>query len=391
MTARTDLPTASQSELARRKRSLSLFPRTSSRVWAIILALAAIVAPFLMNQYFSLPFGFPWTQWATVVNLSLIASLGAVAFTMLLGYAHQVSVAHAAFMMIGAMTGAYFGTVLGLSFFVIIPLSAVTGAVVGFLVSLPARRFHGLYLMVATLGAHFVVLFIFAKFQTALFGANSIQYGPPTVSSTFPFLQEAEPRTDGVLTISGNFSWYWVILVIVVLGILFMSNVLRAREGRAFRAVGQHNEWAASIGINVARTKVIAFTISSAFVSVSGVLGAYYIGARAADSFPFEIVLTFAIMIVVGGLSSIQGAVFGAFFYYGAPVIIEWVIKISPLSKWDWLVTNKSQIELGLFGVAIIVILVIWPNGLVALWRWISDAIARGCSKLISRVRRARA
>jgi branched-chain amino acid transport system permease protein len=249
-------------------------------------------------------------------------------------------------------------------------IAAVTGAVVGALVGLPALRFRGLYLLIATFGVHFFFLLGYKTFQTTFFGFSAIRFGEPEIASWLHWLPFLTPDEDGKFLVSGNFRWYWVILPISVASILFMVNVVRTREGRAFRAIKEHDVAASLIGINVTRTKLLAFAVSSAFVSLSGALSAYYVGARGEDSFPFSVVLTFAIMVIVGGFSSTQGAVLGTFFFYLSPVLFEWArAEVPVVRSIDFLQRYANETDLAVFGILIVIVLVARPAGLAGMWQ----------------------
>lgn len=345
------------------RQDMRLLRSVPQRAIAGLIALFALALPFLLEMQFRPPFGFPWNAWSSTINLALIAAIGAVAFNLLLGYTHQISVAHAAFLMLGTMLAAYLGTILGVGFLPVLLVSAVAGAVVGALVGLPALRFRGLYLLIATFGVHFFFLLGYRTFQTSLFGFSAIRFSAPTIAG---------------FEVVGDFRWYWVILPITVGSILFMVNVVRTREGRAFRAISQHDVSASLIGINVTRTKLLAFAVSSAFVSLSGALSAYYVGARGEDSFPFSVVLTFAIMVIVGGFSSTQGAVFGTFFFYVAPVLFEWLRAELPVVRSiGFLRAYSNEIDLAVFGILIVLVLVARPEGLAGMWQGTKRYFAR--------------
>lgn len=345
------------------RQDMRLLRTGPQRVIAGVLVVVALVLPFVLELDVRPPFGFPWNAWSSTINLALIAAIGAVAFNLLLGYTHQISVAHAAFLMLGTMLAAYLGTIMGIPFLAVLLVSAVAGAVVGALVGLPALRFRGLYLLIATFGVHFFFLLGYRTFQTSLFGFSAIRFDPPVI---------------GGFEITGNFRWYWVILPITVASILFMVNVVRTREGRAFRAISQHDVSASLIGIDVTRTKLLAFAVSSAFVSLSGALSAYYVGARGEDSFPFSVVLTFAIMVIVGGFSSTQGAVLGTFFFYLAPVLFEWLrAELPGVRSVDFLQDYANETDLAVFGILIVVVLVARPEGLAGMWQGTKRYFAR--------------
>ena len=360
------------------KQDMALVKTAPQRWVAGAVALIAVAAPFIFEIDWTPPLGFPWATWFTAINLSLVAIVGAAAFNLLLGYTHQVSVAHAAFLMLGTMTAAYFGSVMGLSVWVVIPISMVAGAVVGAIVGLPALRFRGLYLLIATFGVHFFAFLAFKKFNVRYFGFVPMRFDPPTIPSWLHWLPFVNPDDNGEFLIKGNFRFYWLLLIAASLSILFMVNIIRSREGRAFMAVAEHDVSAALIGINVTKTKLLAFAVSSAFVSLTGVLGSYYVRARGEDSFPFSVVLFYAIMIIVGGLGSMKGAVLGSLFFYMAPVFFDWARADFPIIKdIQFLQDFQNETNLAIFGILIIVVLVLRPSGIAGIWTSIRDYAAK--------------
>jgi branched-chain amino acid transport system permease protein len=360
------------------RQDMRLLRTRPQKVLAIVVAVFFLVLPFLLASNFRPPLNFPWRAWASTVNLALIATIGAVAFNLLLGYTHQISVAHAAFLMLGAMVGGYLGTLMGLHLVIVLVVALVAGAVVGIIVGLPALRFRGLYLLIATFGVHFVFFLIFKKFQVRYFGFNAIRYDAPTVPEWLHWLPFVRPDANGQFLITGDFRWYWVILPLAVLSVLFMTNLIRTRTGRAFMAIKEHDISASLIGINVTRTKLTSFAVSSAFVAMAGALGSYYIGARGEDSFPFHVVLNFAIMVIVGGFSSTQGAIFGAFFFYLVPVFFDWLRAEAPIiQNIGFLQSYKNETNLMVFGILIVIVLVLRPSGLHGMWQSTKGYFAR--------------
>ncbi|MEO2106566.1 MAG: branched-chain amino acid ABC transporter permease [Actinomycetota bacterium] len=352
------------------RQDLRLLRTRGQRLLALAVVLVAIAVPFALSSGFDPPLDFPWTAWFPAINLALIATIGAAAFNLLLGYTHQVSVAHAAFLMLGTMLGAWMGQLHGVNFVVVMVASLIVGGLVGVIVGLPALRFQGLYLLIATFGVHFFFLLAYKKFIVGYFGFNAIIFTAPEVPAWLHWLPFITPDDNGIFAIAGNFRWYWVLLPMATLSVLFLSNVVRSREGRAFMAIAEKDVSASLIGINVTRTKLTAFALSSAFASLTGALGAYYIGARGEASFPFELVLFYAIMIIVGGISSFQGAVFGAFFYYMAPVLFDWIrAEVPGIRSVEFLQDYANETNLAIFGVLIVIVLVARPTGLVGVWK----------------------
>lgn len=357
---------------------MKLLRTPTQKRMATIVVVILLVVPFALAADVSPPLDFPWRAWFSTINLALVAAIGAVAFNLLLGYTHQVSVAHAAFLMLGTMVGAWLGSMLGVHLVFVLLVAAVSGALVGAVVGLPALRFRGLYLLVATFGVHFIFLLAYKKFQVRYFGFNAIRFPAPTVPEWLHWLPFINPDSNGQFLIMGDFRWYWVLLPVAGLSILFMVNVTRTRTGRAFLAIKEHDISASLIGIDVTRAKLTSFAVSSAFVALSGALGSYYIGARGEDSFPFEVVLNYAIMVIVGGFSSTQGAIFGAFFFYLAPVFFDWLRAEAPvLQDIDFLQQYKNETNLMVFGLLIVIVLVRRPSGLQGIWESVKGYFSR--------------
>jgi branched-chain amino acid transport system permease protein len=350
----------------------------ADRRWAMVLGVIAVVLPWILSRDFSPPMSFPWTTWFQVVNLSLLAALGAAAFTLLVGYTGQLSLAHAAFLTLGAMFVGWFGVGQGWPLPIVVLVGAIGGAIVGAVAGLPALRLKGPYLLLATLGIYFISVLAWRRFLVNQFGFVGMVVPRPQLPDWTADLPLIGTDTGEGLVISSNLNWYVILLPVCGLSILFLSNLTRSREGRAFAAIRERDVSASLIGINVSRTKLLAFAVSSAAVTMSGALSSYYLGARGEDSFPIQLTLNFAIMIVVGGFSSIQGAVFGAFFFYTMPEITKWFRREAPVFRdIEYLQDRAGEIDLLIFGLLVVIVLMFWPAGLSGLWADIKGWFAR--------------
>lgn len=351
------------------KDEIRMLGTTSQRRWAAILGVVAVLLPWLLSSDLTPPMGFPWSTWFTVVNLTLLAAPAAAAFSFLVGYSGQLSFAHAGFLAIGSMVTGWFGVQLGWPLLIVGLVAAVVGALVGVVVGLPALRLRGPYLLLATMGVYFIALLAWKKFLVAQFGfVGMIVPAPqlPSWTSGLPFI--GTDTGEGML-IRTNLAWYFLLLPLCAIPVFLLSNLTRSREGRAFAAVRERDVSASLIGINVSRTKLLAFAVSSAVVAMSGALSSYYLGARGEDSFPVQLTLNFAIMIVVGGFASIQGAVFGAMFFYILPELTKWIRAEFPLIRdIDYLQDHAGEIDLLIFGLLVVIVLMFRPDGLSGLW-----------------------
>jgi branched-chain amino acid transport system permease protein len=360
------------------REDMRLWRTPSDRSWAAVTVFALLVVPFVLASDFDPPMDFPWATWFTILNTVLIFAMGAAAFNLLVGYSGQISLAHVAFLVLGTIVGAVVGLQWGGTFWLAVPAAAIAGAVVGVVSGLPALRLKHLYLLLATLGVHFVMLLVWREYLLRNFGFVGIRFEDPTIPSWLHWLPFIDPDENGEFLINSNFRWYWVLMPLCVGSLLFMVNVIRTREGRAFAAVRERDVSASLLGVSVARSKLLAFAVSSAVVAMSGAMGSYYIGARGEDSFSLDLVLDYAVIIVVGGFSSIQGAIFGSVFFWALPEWFKWARQeVWLIRDIDFLSDYPSEVDLAIKGFLTVIILVFKPDGLAGLWRDSKAAFGR--------------
>lgn len=365
------------------REDMRLWRTPSDRSWAAVTTFGLLVLPFILASDFPRPMNFPWAVWFTVVNLVLIFAMGAAAFNLLVGYSGQISLAHVAFLALGSIVAGVVGVQWsGGNFWLAIPAAAITGAVVGAVSGLPSLRLKHLYLLLATFGVHFVMMLVWREYLQRNFGFVGIRFRDPKLPSWLHWLPNVNPDDNGEFIINSQFRWYWVLMPIAVLSLLFMVNVIRTREGRAFAAVRDRDVSAALLGINVPRSKLMAFALSSAVVAMSGVLASYYYGARGEDSFNVGTVLDYAIIIVVGGFSSIQGAIFGSAFFWFLPEWFKWAREeVWLIRDIEFLSDYPSEIDLVIKGILVVLILMFKPQGLAGMWRDVKKSVTRSITR----------
>ena len=361
---------------------MNLWRLPRERSWAAATVFGLLIVPFMLASDFDPPMNYPWATWFTIINTVLIFAMGAAAFNLLVGYTGQISLAHVGFLVLGSIWGAVVGIQWGGTFWLGVPAAAIAGAVVGFVVGLPALRLRGLYLLLATLGVHFVMLLVWREYLIRNFGFVGIRFDDPTIPSWLHWLPFINPDDNGEFLIDSQFRWYWILMPYTVASLMFMVNIVRTREGRAFAAVRERDVSASLLGVNVARSKLLAFAVSSAVVSMSGAIGSYYLGARGEDSFTINLVLNYAVIIVVGGFMSIQGAVFGSVFFWALPEWFKWAREELWLVKdIDFLSDHPSEIDIAIKGFLVVIILVYKPEGLTGVWHDIRDIPSRISAK----------
>jgi branched-chain amino acid transport system permease protein len=315
---------------------LNLFKSGADRFWYGLLALALVSLPLWVDTF-----------WLGEVSNVFILGIVGVGLTILLGYAGQVSIGHAAFLGIGAYTHAVLLSI-GAPFIVSIggavSLSTLIGAGVGF----PALRVAGIYLAMATFAFNFLVEYVFVRWES--------------VTGGFSGFAVASPEFLGVSLASGG-GFYYICLISIVLAILLTLNLLRSPTGRALIALRDSETAARALGVRLARYKTTAFALSAGLTGLAGALFAHRIGYLAPDIFTIEFSIQLLLMVVVGGMGSIHGAIFGAVFVGALPQLIAIVRDDLPNS-----IARQPGLEPGIFGLLLVLTILFEPRGIYGRW-----------------------
>jgi branched-chain amino acid transport system permease protein len=326
---------------------LALYPLPIAR-WTMgaIGVLLVVVLPLGLHEYY-----------LSIANLISIAVVGALGLNILVGYTGQISIGHGAFMSVGAYTAANLATRLDLPFWAALPLGGLMAAAIGVVVGVPSLRIKGLYLAIATLAGQLIIEWTINHVAWISGGAQAS-------------IQVPRPRLGG-LTIDTQREMYFLLLAFVVLAVIGTLNLMRSRIGRAFIAIRDHDIAAEIIGIDIFRYKLLAFAISSFYAGVTGVLYTYYLGVANYEQFQLVTSIDYLAMIIIGGLGSVLGSIFGAMFITLLPIVIRWSMEAfgDLLFSQQAVLNIIPNLRLILFGVLIIVFLVLEPEGLNRLWR----------------------
>jgi branched-chain amino acid transport system permease protein len=326
---------------------MALYPLPVARYAVIALALLFLfVVPLIFTPYLM-----------TLMNLVLIAVVGAIGLDILVGYTGQISIGHGAFMSVGAYTAANLIVRTGLPFWLAIPAGGAMAALIGIIIGIPSLRIKGLYLAVATLAAQFVIEWTINHVTWISGGIEaSIQVPPPSLFG-FKFVT--------------SYRLYFFLLFFAALAIVATLNLLRSRIGRAFIAIRDQDIAAEIIGINIFKYKLYAFAISSFYAGVTGVLYTYYYGIANYEQFGIDVSINYLAMILIGGLGSVLGAIFGAIFITILPEAARLTLTDfgHGIFSQDAILRNVPNLTLILYGGLIIFFLVVEPEGLNRLWR----------------------
>lgn len=289
-----------------------------------------------------------------LVSMSMLAVISAVGLNLLTGYCGQLSLGHAGFMAIGAFTTVILVTHASMPFWVTVPAGCVAGALLGFLVGLPSLRFRGIYLAIATLAMHYAIVYLLTVYQANI--------GPSATAGIW-----IPAATLGPITFDDERSWYYLLLLVSGAVVLFGLNLARGRAGRAWVAIRDRDIAAAALGVEVARYKLEAFMVSAGLAALAGSLGAYFTTVVTVEEFTLELAILYIGMIIVGGMGSIVGSIFGAFFLTLLPFAIDRAFEILP-SQWRY-GSTLFGVQHGAIGLCIIGFLLFEPKGLVEIYR----------------------
>jgi len=295
----------------------------------------------------------PYTMY--VLNLVAITSIAALGLNILVGFTGQISLGHGAFFGVGAYAAAILATDLHFPFLPAVIAGGAVTAFVGVIFGLPSGRLKGLYLTIATLAGQFIIEYVLIHWESLTKGTMGIVLPAPSI---FGFALEGDVR------------YFYVSYIFLIAMILVAVNIMRTRYGRAFIAIRDNDRAAEGMGIPIFRYKILSFGISSFYAGLAGGLWAFYMTSISAEPFTLGLSVEYIAMVIIGGLGSISGAIFGATFITFLNEGLRWFT--------DFLMnTGMMQgVELTLaplrelaFGGAIVLFIIFEPRGLAEVWR----------------------
>jgi len=316
--------------------------RSATQAWraaALVAAVAVACAlPFLLSNFRLFQF--------TQVLVYAIALLG---LNILTGYNGQISLGHGAFYALGAYTTAIMIDRWHVPYGWTIPMAGALCLVVGFLFGIPALRLEGLYLALATFALALAVPQILKYFDEWTGGSQGIVLSKPKAPWGLPL---------------GPDQWLYVLTLGVVVVLFVLGwNLLRGRTGRAIVAIRDNPIAAEAMGVNNPLYKSLTFGVSAAYTGIAGALGALAVAFVAPDTFNVFLSITFLVGVVVGGLASISGAVFGAVFIQFVPNYAQAISKAAP-----W----------AIYGVFLILLMYVMPRGVAGALRLLWARVSKG-------------
>ena len=328
------------------RRSFAL-DKTTSRamlrwVWLFAFLIFLFISPrFLSNQVLTI---------MTIIGISVISVHG---LNILTGYCGQMSIGHVGFMAVGGYTSAVLTAKLGWPFWVALPCAALAAGVAGLIFGLPSLKIKGFYLIMATIAAHFIIIWLVLQFRSITGGGDGLALPKPAIGS---------------IVLKSKASYFYLVTAIACLATFLAANIARTRAGRAFIAIRDNDLAAEVMGINLWSYKLQAFFIGCVYAGMAGALLVHYFAFASIDQFPFMDSVWYLGMLIVGGMGSTVGAIFGA---VSLKLLDELVTIVGPILAAAVAPQAAAALALIARGLVIIIFLIFEPRGLAHGWEMI--------------------
>jgi len=295
--------------------------------WISFCALAGVLA--------LIPLVVKGNYYLLVLNIIAINALVVLGLNLLIGFAGQISLGHAAFFGMGAYLSAIFTTMYHTPPWPTLLVVMLFTAAVAYVLGIPTLRLEGHYLVMATLGFN-IILYI-------LMGQMEYWTGGPSGFAGIP------PLHLGSVPVQGDVKFYWLIWPFFLFVFLLSLNLVDSRVGRALRAIHENELVANSMGVNTERYKVVIFAISAAYASMAGSLYAHYLSFISPKTFDIFYSVQVVTMVVVGGIGNLWGGLLGAAVLTALPEVLH----------------ALRDYALLLYGIILMGALVFFPEGLL--------------------------
>ena len=286
----------------------------------------------------------------TVMTMIGIAIISVHGLNILTGYCGQISIGHVGFMAVGAYISAILTAKLGWSFWAALPCAALGAGVAGLIFGLPSLKIRGFYLIMATIAAHFIIIWVVLHLRSLTGGADGLTVPKPKIGS---------------IVLNSKASYFYLVMVIACLATFLAVNIARTRVGRAFVAIRDNDLAAEVMGINLWSYKLQAFFIGCVYAGVAGALLVHYYGFASVDQYPFMDSVWYLGMLIVGGMGSTAGAILGA---VSLKLLDEVVTMVGPILSAAVAAQAAASLALITRGLVIILFLIFEPRGLAHRW-----------------------
>jgi branched-chain amino acid transport system permease protein len=289
----------------------------------------------------------------TIMTMIGIAVISVHGLNILTGYCGQISIGHAGFMAVGGYASAILCAKLGWPFWVALPCGALSAGIAGLIFGLPSLKIKGFYLIMATIAAQFIIIWTIIQLRSITGGPDGLSVPKPVIGS---------------IVLSSKTNYFYLVMVVTCLATLLAKNIVRTRAGRAFIAIRDNDLAAEVMGISLWSYKLQAFFIGCVYAGVAGSLLIHYYSFASTDQFPFMDSVWYLGMLIVGGMGSTTGAIFGA---VSLKLLDELVTMAGPVLSAAVAPQAAASLALISHGLIIIIFLIFEPRGLHHRWEMI--------------------
>jgi branched-chain amino acid transport system permease protein len=286
----------------------------------------------------------------TIMTMIGIAIISVHGLNILTGYCGQISIGHVGFMAVGAYISAILTAKLGWPFWAALPCAGLAAGMAGLIFGLPSLKIKGFYLIMATIAAHFIIIWVVLHLRSLTGGADGLTVPKPKI---------------GNFVLMSKGSYFYLVMAIACIATFFAVNICRSRVGRAFVAIRDNDLAAEVMGINLWSYKLQAFFIGCVYAGVAGALLVHYYGFASVDQFPFMDSVWYLGMLIVGGMGSIEGAILGA---VSLKLLDELVTVVGPVLSAAVAAQAAASLALISRGLILIFFLIFEPRGLAHRW-----------------------
>lgn len=286
----------------------------------------------------------------TIMTMIAIAIISVHGLNILTGCCGQISIGHVGFMAVGAYISAILTAKLGWSFWIALPCAGLAAGMAGLIFGLPSLKIKGFYLIMATIAAHFIIIWLILQLYHITGGPDGLSVPKPKIGS---------------FVLKSKAHYFYLVTAIAYLATFLTINIMRTRAGRAFVAIRDNDLAAEVMGINLWSYKLQAFFIGCVYAGIAGALLVHYYAFASVDQFPFMDSVWYLGMLIVGGMGSTTGAILGA---VSLKLLDELVTIVGPILSGA--VAAQAAASLGLVtrGLVIIIFLIFEPRGLAHRW-----------------------
>ena len=317
---------------------------SSRRQWGTVAALLVFLfaCPLFLSD-----------RMLTILTTMGIAVVSVHGLNILTGYCGQISIGHSGFMAVGGYTSAILCAKLGWPFWAALPCGALAAGIAGLLFGLPSLKIKGFYLIMATIAAQFIIIWIIIQLRGITGGTDGLLVPKPVI---------------GGIALSSKTNYYYLVMVFVVLATITAHNIVRTRAGRAFIAIRDNDLAAEVMGVSLWSYKLQAFFIGCVYAGVAGSLLIHYVRFASIEQFPFWDSVWYLGMLIVGGMGSTTGAILGV---VALKLLDELVTVAGPILAAAVAPQAAASLALISHGMIIIIFLIFEPRGLHHRWEMI--------------------